>query len=78
MKIKAERKKLGARITELRLEKGLTHEQLAEMTGMFVGELVRLEKGRNNIKLTDLIAVANALDVSIELLNKEYIWQKNL
>lgn len=71
MKIKAERKKLGARITELRLEKGLTHEQLAEMTGMFVGELVRLEKGRNNIKLTDLIAVANALGVSIELLNKE-------
>ena len=69
--IKAERKKLGARITELRLEKGLTHEQLAEMTGMFVGELVRLEKGRNNIKLTDLIAVANALGVSIELLNKE-------
>lgn len=71
MKIKAERKKLGTRITKLRLEKGLTHEQLAEMTGMFVGELIRLEKGRNNIKLTDLINVANALDVSIELLNKE-------
>lgn len=70
MKIKPERKKLGAHITALRLEKGLTHEQLAEQTGLFVGEFIRLEKGRNNIKLVDLIAVANALGVSIELLNK--------
>ena len=67
MKIKAERKKLGARITALRLEKGLTHEQLAEQAGMFVGELIRLEKGRNNIKLNDLIALAQALGVTIEL-----------
>lgn len=70
MKIKAERKRLGARITALREEKGLTHEQLAEQAGLFVGELVRLEKGRNNIKLADLIAVANALDVDIRLINK--------
>jgi len=70
MKIKAERKRLGARITSLREEKGLTHEQLAEQAGLFVGELVRLEKGRNNIKLADLIAVANALDVDIRLINK--------
>lgn len=73
MRIKAERKKLGARITELRLEKGLTHEQLAEMAGMFVGELVRLEKGRNNIRLTELISLAQALDVSIDFLK----WDKN-
>ena len=65
-----QRKQIGARITALRLEKGLTHEQLAEQAGLFVGELIRLEKGRNNIKLVDLIAVANALGVSIELLNK--------
>lgn len=65
-----QRKQIGARITALRLEKGLTHKQLAEQAGLFVGELIRLEKGRNNIKLVDLIAVANALGVSIELLNK--------
>lgn len=68
---KSERKRLGERITALRLDKGLTHEQLAEQAGLFVGELIRLENGRNNIKLVDLIAVANALGVSIELLNKE-------
>ena len=67
MKIKAERKKLGARITALREEKGLTHEQLAEQAGMFVGELIRLENGRNNIKLNDLTALAQALGVAIEL-----------
>jgi transcriptional regulator with XRE-family HTH domain len=67
MKIKAERKKLGARITALREEKGLTHEQLAEQAGMFVGELIRLENGRNNIKLNDLTALAQALGVTIEL-----------
>lgn len=70
MKIKAERKILGARITALREEKGLTHEHLAEMTGLFVGELIRLEKGRNNIRLTELIGVANALGVDIKLINK--------
>nr|DAI13869.1 MAG TPA: Helix-turn-helix XRE-family like protein [Caudoviricetes sp.] len=69
--IRSERKRIGARITALREEKGLTHEQLAEQVGLFVGELIRLENGRNNIKLVDLIAVANALGVSIELLNKE-------
>ena len=68
--VKAERKRLGARITALRLEKGFTHEQLAEQAGMFVGELIRLEKGRNNIRLTDLISVANALGVDVKLINK--------
>ncbi len=67
---KNERKQIGARITALRLDKGLTHEQLAEQSGMFVGELIRLEKGRNNIRLTDLISVANALGVDIKLINK--------
>lgn len=69
--IRAERKRIGARITALREEKGLTPEQLAEQAGLFMGELIRLENGRNNIKLVDLIAVTNALGVSIELLNKE-------
>ena len=69
--IKSERKRIGVRIASLREEKGLTPEQLAEQAGLFVGELIRLENGRNNIKLTDLISVANALGASIELLNKE-------
>lgn len=69
--IRSERKRIGVRIASLREEKGLTPEQLAEQAGLFVGELIRLENGRNNIKLTDLISVANALGVSIELLNKE-------
>jgi hypothetical protein len=69
--IRSERKRIGVRIASLREEKGLTPEQLAEQAGLFVGEVIRLENGRNNIKLTDLISVANALGVSIELLNKE-------
>lgn len=68
--IKSERKRIGVRIASLRKEKGYTHEQLAKQADMSIGELIRLEKGRNNIKLVDLIAVANALGVSIELLNK--------
>lgn len=71
--IKSERKRIGARITALRQEKGLTHEQLAEMTGLFVGELIRLEKGRNNIRLTELISLAQSLGVSIDFLK----WDKN-
>lgn len=65
-----QRKRIGARITALRLEKGLTYEQLAEQVGLLVGELIRLEKGRNNIRLTDLISVANALGADIKLINK--------
>lgn len=68
--IRSERKRIGVRIASLREEKGLTPEQLAEQADMSIGELIRLEKGRNNIKLVGLIAVANALGVSIELLNK--------
>lgn len=69
--IRSERKRIGVRIASLREEKGYTHEQLAKQADMSMGELIRLEKGRNNIKLVDLIAVANALGVSIELFNKE-------
>jgi transcriptional regulator with XRE-family HTH domain len=62
-KIAETRKKLGARIRELRLSAGITQEQLGEKASLnykFIGEL---ERGRVNVSLDSLVKIASALGV---------------
>lgn len=62
---------MGAVISALREKRGLSREQLSNLTGLPVGQIARLENGRDNIKLSFLIVVAAALGSSIELIEKE-------
>lgn len=66
------RARVGARLRQLRLERRLTQEQLAEasdLSSKFIGEV---ERGVGNPTLTTLDAVTSALGVDVgELFNTE-------
>ena len=64
--IDAERllKNLGRRIAEVRVDRRLTQELMAEELGISIKYLQRLERGRN-MSLTTLIGIANKLRVGL-------------
>jgi len=64
---------LGKRIQKLRLEAGLTQEQLAEKAELSLKHLGELERGRGNPALSSMESLAQALEISLsEMLNYEH------
>lgn len=59
---------LGKRIKNLRLEKGLTQENLAEYVGCNTSHISNIENSYTKLSLNVLLAVANALNVSVDYL----------
>lgn len=59
------RRLLGARIKELRVERGLSQERLAELMGANVTYVSSVERGRENPTLDFLLKVADALHVDL-------------
>lgn len=59
-------KQLGARIAQLRKERGLTQTQLAELLGLTQQMVASYEVGRRRVPVSLLLAVADALTISIE------------
>jgi transcriptional regulator with XRE-family HTH domain len=57
------RKLVGQNVARLRLEKGLTQEQLAENSGFTQQYLSDLERGRRNPTVVTLFHLATALGV---------------
>lgn len=60
-----EKKLIGRRIKEIRKNKGLSQEQLAEKAETSQNYLSRMERGTENPTLDMLIKLANALAVEI-------------
>jgi len=60
-----ERKRLGLRLRGLRERAGLTQEEAAELTGLHVKHLQRLERGAANATLVTLVACAQAYAVAL-------------
>lgn len=58
-------KRVGASVRELRLERGLSQLQLADRIGYERSRIGRLELGDTLISVDTLLAIANALEVSI-------------
>lgn len=59
------RKLLGARIRELRVERRLSQERLAEMMGANVTYVSSVERGKENPTLDFLLKVADALQADL-------------
>lgn len=58
------RKQIGVRVQALRIEKGLTQEQLALLSGLSRGALLAVEHGSSGILTERLFDIAKVLGVS--------------
>lgn len=58
------RKLVGRNVRRIRLEKGLTQERFAELSGFTQQYLSGLERGRRNPTVVSLFELATALGVS--------------
>ena len=63
---KQPRKTNNSKISEIRIAKGITQQQLADRTGIGLRTLGRYEGGLRSPTLKTLSKIAIALDVSVE------------
>ena len=59
---------LGKRIRELRKERNISQEALAEVIGIEANNLSRIENGKNYPSPDNINKIANALNISIDKL----------
>jgi len=59
------------RIKKIRKAKGITQEELAELSGLNRTHLYRLESGRQSMTLRTLKLIADALEVRVRELVKD-------
>ena len=63
---------IGQKVKQIRVQKGITQEQLAEAVGVGVTHISHLETGSGTVSLKVFIAIVNYLDCSAdEILCKE-------
>ncbi|MDB5226647.1 MAG: Transcriptional regulator, family [Bacteroidota bacterium] len=62
----------GLHLKQLRLKKGLTQEQLAYACDMELSQVYRIEKGKINVTISTLSALAVGLETSIGQLLKDF------
>ena len=55
----------GNKVRELRKEKGISQEELADRAGLHRTYIGMIERAEKNITLTNIEKIAKALDVSI-------------
>ena len=58
--------KIGERVRDARLKKGLSQEKLAELTDMSSSHISHIENASSKIGLPAIVRVANALDVTVD------------
>lgn len=64
---------LGIKIKEMRQNKGLTQDALAEMVSCYTSHISNIENNHTKVSLNVLLAIANALNTSIDyLLSNQY------
>lgn len=59
----AARQRLGERVKQLRMLRGLTQEQLAERVGNSPDHIGRVERGEKNVTIEILLSIAQQLSV---------------
>jgi len=63
-------KHFGDKVRELRMKRGLSQEQLAELSGLHRTYISSLELGKRNVSLINIFALAKALGVTPDKLLK--------
>lgn len=58
----------GRNVRAARLERGWTQEDLADKTGLAVVQVSRIERGTREVRLTTVVRLLKALDVSSDSL----------
>lgn len=65
--------KIGKKIKELRLERSLTQEYIADMVDVNTSHISNIENNRVKVSLTTLVQICNALDTTVDyILAEEY------
>ena len=54
----------GANVRQARLKRGWTQEELAEASGLATVQISRIERGAREIRLTTLLRLIQALEVT--------------
>ena len=57
--------KIGLKIREIRVEKNISIQQLADIIDIEYNNLIRIEKGRTNITIGTLLKICQALEVKL-------------
>lgn len=66
-------KQIANKLKEVRLSKGLTQEYIANMANVNTSHISNIENNRVKISLQTLVAVCNALDITVDfILSNEY------
>lgn len=64
-------KGLGKRIAYLRKQKGMNQEEFANISGKMINTISNIERGLSDPKVTTLMSISQALNISIEELFSE-------
>ena len=62
---------LGKRLRNIRLQKGMTLDELAEKSGVSSTLIAKIERAEKKGSIESLVAISNALEISIEDLLKD-------
>jgi len=68
MRKEENRKRIGQRIADLRKAKGMTQQDLADLTGNQRNHISRIESGKYSVGFDTLQAIAEALGGTIDIL----------
>lgn len=71
------RQRLGARVRQLREQRGWSQDVLAELASLNRSYIGSVERAEHNIGLNNLVRIAGALEVSISALFEEPVANKN-
>ena len=63
-------KKFGERVRELRIKKGISQEELAELSGLHRTYISSVELGKRNVSIINIYALAKALGTTPDKLLK--------
>lgn len=68
-------KLIGQRVRDLRKQRGLSQEQLGELSGFHFSYIGGLERGQKNVSLLNLDKIADALEVP---LHEVFIYERQM
>lgn len=65
------RVRIGAKITKLRTEKGLTQRDLASLTGLSQSNIWKIETGKYSVSIDILSRICEQLGKKIDIVEKD-------